>query len=240
MLPEGALHRRHAVILALLTVAVHAPLLVNDSLLYNSLRINAAIEDHDLARLLFHYKQIGFPWGAYFYWGIGQLPAHVHVFKILALACLIAAAISIFWLARWARVLGEPEALAVALISIAYPAYPMWGEMIMLPYTLAYAQFFFGCVAYAKYVDDPSAKSGWLWLAFLMFVMAFTIPSFLVFFYGVMAFFFVIDGGLVRPYPQSILAWTRRHLAALLLPPVFFALFSLARVKPTGRYVHYN
>lgn len=236
MLRSPALH------LVLLTLAIHVTVLLGDSTLYNGIRVRAAIDEHDFARLLEHYTQTGRPWAAYLHYAMSALPGHVHVAKVVSLAFLIGAVLAVYGLARRSRALGDRGAFFVALITAAYPAYSMWHEIIMLPYAMCYGAFFVGAWLYVRGGDEATmaGRARYRVPGLALAAVAFLIPSFLPLAYGGLAVLAVAEGAFAAPRLRSMIGFVRRHLVAIGLPVVFFLAHRALVAPPSGRYAEYN
>ncbi len=231
--------RRERLYLLLVVGLIHFPLLLSRCVLWDSVPIVHALdEQHDEASVLKLFTDAGSPPAGWLHIGLARLTNYVVGGKFVVFACILGIAVGVFQLALAARQLSRTEAFFIAILSVAYPFYSLWQELIMLPYAVCILFFVAAAVLYLRRVVDTT-RPHWIsaLLAVGLFCVSFTIQSLLVLFYALFVYYYIVfDGSWSR---SSVVAFLKRHGLLLLLPIVAFA--GKSRLFPQdGRYTEYN
>jgi hypothetical protein len=234
---EGRLVLKAVLLLIGFTALAHLPLLVSDSIMWDSMPLANAIEEDNFDLLYRVFRSGGLPQSYYLHSALGHVPNYLLAYKLTAYFSLLGATVCIFWLCLSVRFLGLPEAFAIAAIAAVYPFYGFWQEMISITYGVCYFLFLLAACCYSQYLSDPPTSKRWLVLSLLLFMASFSMQSLLVCFYALFLFFF-----LRQEQGYGIAAAWRfclRNAAALATPVVFFVAVRL--LFPThGTYEAYN
>ncbi|MEX0676132.1 MAG: hypothetical protein WD063_03605 [Pirellulales bacterium] len=235
--PGRRLVLKAIILLIVFTSLAHLPLVVSDSILWDSGPLTSAIEEGNFDLLYRVCRAGGLPQTYYLHFGLGHLPNYVHAYKLTAFASLLGATVCIFWLCLTVRCWGLVEAFAIAAIAAVYPFYSLWQELIGVPYAVCYFLFFLAACCYSRYLSDPASSKRWLALAVPLFLLSFTTQSLLVYFYALLLFFFLRQAqgyGITAAWRFCL-----RNALALALPVAFF--LTVRWSSPShGTYESYN
>jgi len=176
---------RIAVILALATLAVHGLLLVNDGVYWDGHLIYSYVHDRNWTELSTMFRDLGAPQTALLYWVLGSV-GDVFLFKLLSFTGILAATLSIWRLGVESRRVTDEEAIWIAALAMAYPAFRAGVEIVMAPSLIAY-----GCFFIAAWIDYRAVRRGSAALhaiAAPLFVVSFSLPSLMALFLGYVVF----------------------------------------------------
>ena len=193
----------------------------------------------DVLRLIF--LESGAPVHFYIHWAVGSLPHFVFAHKVIAFLAIIFAGLFVYHIGNELELLSPIESLAIALISVTYPAFQVAFELVMLPHLLLYSCFLLG-VLIALRSERATGRRRVLFrlLALLMFVCGFALNSLLVFYFGFLLVLFLHIRRLHKlSLKQLVPRWLWRRLDYILLPFIFWFVEELLFPKQ-GIYVEYN
>ncbi len=231
-------------------LAAHGLLLLNDGVYWDGWIVYSAYHlDKDWQSLALWFSQYGTPWLAYLHAAMGFCPAVLLGYRLLVFAALTVSSVLVYRIGVVSRYLTAEEALAVALLSLSYPADQAAVTIITMPYHLFYMVFLVG-VLLALLAERMLAPSRLVWriAALACFFASFTVASLLVFYMGflllLMAYARSLHGLSLR---EALLRIPLRRLDFVLLPFLYwfikntwfaaygtYATYNQIRLSPTG------
>jgi hypothetical protein len=184
---------RPVVMIALCALAVHGLLLLNDGVYWDGWLIYTWLKGGDRAALQAWASESGVPWLAYLHAAMGRLPDVVAGYKAVAFALTLASALLVYRICRESGFLGRFESVAVALLSLCYPAFQARVELILLPYLLFYALFLLGVWLALRAERAVGARQHIAWRcgALACLYTSFAVNSLLLYHFGALLFLFL-------------------------------------------------
>lgn len=217
--------RKAAWALLAVTLFGHFQLLLGDGLAWDSWLIERIAREGDWRELYAMYAESGLPPLAWTHRVIGSLPDTPLAYRWVTFAAIWATAFGLYRLLRRIDACTAFEALAVAALATAWPAYQAAGlAHIMTPYHTCYAAFFAGWALLVPVLLAPGGVAQGAWrcaLAGVLLFYSFTINSLLVFHGGVWLCVLAVAWTRgIRPWrgagPIAVVATT------CALPPLFW------------------
>jgi hypothetical protein len=227
-------------ILAGYTLLAHGLLLLNDGLYVDGWLYDAYIREGRWELLTALAGQQGQPQTAALYFLLGQLPNPILAHRLLALSAIYLSGCFIYATGRATGCLSRPESLLLAQLSIAYPGYQYAVEIShiwnLLPYCLFLGGWWLvwrgGRAAGGGRAIRPAAAA--------LFLLSFTHPGLLLYFYGLYGLWLLRPGPGQQPLPgRRLLAQLGRRPELPLLPPLYWLAMRLL-VPPGGVFADYN
>lgn len=217
----------------------HGLVLLNDGMYMDSLtRVYLPIEEGDWSRLYRIYDDFGYPIRAYLHWAASSLGGVILGHKLVTFLSLLLWGLFLYQVLWQSRAFSRPQALLISLLTLTYPAYQVAIDLIMMPYSLAYAAFVIGLWLQLQ-ADQTNGREHWLWRAAALATLAFSfwIYSLLAFYFGFLLLF-----ALVYAQAHTGMAWLRsvwqyslRHADYIALPFAFWGVLQLY-FRPIEKY----
>jgi hypothetical protein len=235
--PSPGLVRRALFVLLVFTALAYLPLLLSDSILWDSAPLANAHEEGNYESLYEGSVSSGAPQVYSLYYVLGHFPDYLLAYKLTAFLCMVGAAACVFQLCLSVPFLGLLEAFAIAAVAAVYPFDSVRQELVTVTSSVCYFLFLLASCCYSRYLSDPPSSKWWLVLALPLFLASFAMQSLLVYFYALFLFFF-----LRQQQGFGVAALWRfalRNAVALVMPVVFF--LTVHWLFPTyGTYEEYN
>ncbi len=232
---------RAAALLGLLVVACHAALPFTDSVAYDDRYTVNWLSQGKLAELRTFYSMAGAEFGYAYLSLFAGLPHLVTAFKAAGVGLAFAAGWLVWRVGTESGFLSRAEALAVAVVTVALPAFKMKGGVIYSVYDWAPAAFLLATLVALR----AERATGWghaarRAAALGLFVLSFQMPSLLVL-YG--AFFVLLalarQRAAGRPWFVPPVGFALRRADYLVLPFAYWVLKDVLSPR-WGVYTEYN
>ncbi len=222
-------------------LVVHGLLLVSDGVYWDGWLIYTWLTEKNWAELHAWARESGVPWLAYLHGSMGRLPSVVFGYKAVAFVITVLSALLTYRICKGSCFLSRAESLAVALISLCYPAFQVRAELIVLPYSLFYCVFLLGVwLAMCAERAEGAGHVVWRSCALASFFVAFAVNSLLMFFFGVLLFlFFYAKQTSGRSWGVMFTRLLPRRLDYLMLPFLYWG-FTRTFFPVHGHYAENN
>lgn len=190
------------------------------------------------------WLQNGNIWYGHFHWIFVSLqPYGVALFRCFTFVAFLLCGFMVYGILRSLRILTPLEALFITLLFLLLPFNTMSRNVVInSTYTLCYLLFFsaFYLLMYRQSCNS-TAKVALRLIALVLFFVAFTMNSLLVFYVLPLAYMAYVELTAMhhnKPY-KSLFGWFIRHIDFIALPIIFYGLKSVF-FKPYGLYEGYN
>jgi hypothetical protein len=181
-------------IIAAVTVAAHGLILLNQGIYWDGWMHYTFAVEHRWQNLYTDYLlPVGRPMAALTYWFLGSLPLPLIAHRWLTLGLLVGRGCLIYAIGIKTKWLTSFESVALAILTVVYPAFDVAFEFTLFPHVLSYFLFVLGALLSITMAEQPvGSKRAFLRiLSLLAFALSFTVESFLVFFYWFLGLFFI-------------------------------------------------
>lgn len=219
----------------------HGVLLTNDGVYWDGWFLRAWLVSGNWAVNHEFFSTVGMPLYAYVNWAFSWLPDPVPGMMAATVACLVGSGLltyEISWRSRW---LTQEEALAVALLGMAFPVFLAAQDIIMLFFIFTHTLFLASVLAALRSMDSQGGRAAaWRWAALAGFFAAGVNAGLLAFQGASFAFLFACWH---RRHPGAVwrnaLRFAARQLDFLLLPAATWW-FRHTFTPQFGPYAGYN
>ena len=236
--------RRFWPYLAITLVALlgHGLLLLNDGTYWDDWLIKNQLATGTWGEQYGWATQMGLPVFAYFFWGL-KLAGLIGHYKAVAFLSVALSAILIYKICQRFSWLNRTEALGIALLSLAYPAYQTTVALSTLQYEVFYCLFLFAAWLLLRSEQAGGLKGPALAVrltTLLLFFLAFNVDSLLVFYFPFLLLVFLsIRQTRGLSWSVALKTLPLRRLDFILLPFAYWG--GKKFFFPThGLYAHYN
>jgi hypothetical protein len=223
--------------IAAATVAAHGLILLNQGVFWDGwLRYTFLIE-HSWQNLYTDYfLPAGRPTKALLFWFLGFFPDPIVAYHWLTLGMLVGTGCLIYAIGIKTKWLTSFESVALAILTIAYPAFKVAFEFTFFPHVLSYFLFALGTWLSFAMVDHTVGSIRVLLriLSLLAFALSFTVESFLVFYYWFLILLFIKMAGEGQPVSHYIRCLVR--LADYALLPIVYWVMGRYAFPASGIY----
>jgi hypothetical protein len=228
-------------LIAAVTVAAHGLILLNQGIYWDGwLHYTFAVE-HRWQNLYTDYLlPVGRPMIALTYWFLGFLPSPLIGHRWLTLGLLVGRGWLIYAIGIKTKWLTSFESIALAILTIVYPAFDVAFEFTFFPHALYYFLFVLGALLSITMLEQPvgSKRTFLRILSLLAFALSFTVESFLVFFYWFLGLFFIRMTDEDQPVSYYLKRLVR--LADYALLPIVYWVVDWYAFPTSGRYAQFN
>lgn len=222
---------------------VHGWLLLNDGVYFDGWFVYNQIEDGDFETLRQPFSDQGNPLRAWQHWIAGQVFDPVLGHKAVSFVCLLLAGVILYRIGVESQFLSQSESFFLALLTLFYPAYQASVEMIMMPYHVSFVSFFGGVWLALRLKTAAGGRGMALRLAcYGLFILAFLIQSFLVFYFAFLVFWGMYTAALdLRSNPLRAAVWqVGRFYPDFVLLPMGFWLVTRTLFPIDARYNEFS
>lgn len=210
-------------LLGVIAVFSHGLLLLNDGTYFDDWILQPMLAEGGWSELQNWFSQMGLPFPPYIYWGVklagGYYQGAAFLAKFFSAVLIYKICLRLAWLNRY-------EALGIALLSLAYPAYQVAVTFCNLTYEFYYCLFLLAAWLLLRSEQTSGSKGPRLLsrlLSLFLFFLAFNLNSLLVFYFSFLLLLFL---HLKQAHQFSWLAAAKtllpRHIDFILLPFVYW------------------
>jgi hypothetical protein len=191
---------RPYLLIAAVTVVAHGLILLNQGVYWDDwLNYTFAVENRWQNLYSDFFLLEGRPMYAVLFWFLGFFPDPIVAHRWLTLGLLVGTGCLIYAIGISTKWLTSFESVALAILTIVYPAFKVAFGFTLFPYVLSYFLFVLGAWLSFTMVNHTAGSRRVLLRIFslLIFALSFTVESFLVFYYWFLGLLFitVIDKG---------------------------------------------
>lgn len=229
-------------LIGVVAVLSHGLLLLNDGTYWDEWLLGSYLAEDNWKEVNAWATESGMPVIGYFYWAL-KLLGLFPFYKIIALATLFILAVLVFKLCSEFNWLTRLEALGVAVLSLAYPAYQTSIELSTFRYLVFYCAFLFVILQLLRSTraETPLQLTPWRRVLLLVILfISFNLNSLLVFYFPLL---FVVFWQIKCAHSLSWVEVAKTQLLGKLdfiaLPFIFYAIKKI--FSPAyGVYAGYN
>ncbi len=227
-------------LIAAAALLCHGLLLLNDGTYFDDWLLQSMLTEDRWDDLYNWSSQMGLPISAYFWWGVKLGGGH---YKAVAFLCKLFSAVLIYKICLRLIWVNRYEALGIALLSLAYPAYQTAVIFGDLRYEFCYFLFLLAAWLLLRSAPTNSSRGPGVLsrlVSLLLFFLAFNLNSLLVFYYSfLLLLFFHLKQAHSLSWSATAKTLLPRYLDFILLPFVYWT--GKKVLFPThGLYEGYN
>ena len=172
-------------------ILTHGIILLNDGLYWDGWMLDVWQENKDWKSMRRFFSEVGMR-NLYFEHRIlGYFPKRRSVYRAVSLASILIAALAVFLMLVHTGTFTPPQATAIALLFVSYPAYAVTFESnVSLQYTFKIALFYVACfLAVTTIAEIDSGNIAIFAGSLVLFFAAFNANSLLAYFWGFVLFY---------------------------------------------------
>lgn len=227
-------------LIGLVALLSHGLLLFNDGIYFDDWVLRPMLAEGRWQDLQEWFSQMGLPVSPYFYWSIKLVGSH---YQVAALLTKFFSAVLVYRICLQVGWLNRYEALGIALLNLAYPAYQVATTYCNLIYEFYYCLFLLGAWLLLRAEEMGRSKGAVLpsrLLSLSLFFLAFNLNSLLVFYFPfLLLLFFHLKQAHQLSWSAAVRMLPLRRMDFILLPFVYWAGKKI--FFPThGLYASYN
>lgn len=227
-------------LIGLVALLGHGLLLLNDGTYFDSWLMQPMLRERNWSEVYNWFSEMGLPVSAYVFWGAELSGEH---YQAIAFLSKLFSAVLIYKICLRLTWVNRYEALGIALLSLAYPAYQAAVASCNLHYEFFYCLFLLAAWLLLRSEQAGGHKGPTLFarvLTLLLFFLAFNLNSLLVFYFAFLLLLFLhLKQANLLSWSVALKTLLPRHIDFILLPFVYWAGKKL--LFPThGKYESYN
>ena len=228
--------------LAAMVFISHGWLLFNKGIYWDDWLVKGFLDDGNWGELCNMTSEMGLPILAFFFWSL-KLLGLADSYKLVAFVLILFSSLTVYQIGLRSGWLHRSEAMLIALLAAAYPAFQTTVLLSTLQYQFFYFIFLVAvlCILISEEsAAGPSLRLFLLSLSFVLFFLSFNLNSLLVFYFPFL-YFLLQQNKQVRglAFRQQLNFVIRYRIHFVLLPFVYWGIKNI--VFPVhGLYENYN
>jgi len=216
----------------------HAIVLLNDGVYWDGWMIDSWQRTRDWKAMKRFFSEVGLPLYYYQHKFFARFPARTFIYRLIGFVSTFLSAAAVYFLSVHFAYVNEFYSFVIALLYLSYTGYHMNVDTnVSLQYTFPTAIFYWA--VYIAFVSlDYAGAAHWSLHAasLLMFLLAFSANSLLVYYFGFLGLMLFLKPGLTEDVWRNAYYGLLKQLDYAVLPFVFWIL----KEKLTPRHGYYK
>ncbi|OQW46794.1 MAG: hypothetical protein A4S09_02485 [Proteobacteria bacterium SG_bin7] len=183
-------------IISIIAIITHGWIFLSNSEIWDGWYVRDWIKNGHLDYLALYYREAGHPFFGWVHLHSNWFPNVSFFYHFLAFGSLLGTSLGIFWLLNARNLFTKNERLWIALFTLVYPGFLATTDSVVTLYLVCYFLFAIGwCLLLTS-----TNKTNWTrfflqTLSLLLFFISFFTNSILVFYYGFLLIWLLVDFG---------------------------------------------